>query len=417
MNSTSALFWLGLNLASIIILAFYSMMEMACVSFNRVRLHYYVSKGRRRAVLLNELLHQPSRLFGTTLIMVNVAMFFGSEFAREFHIALGLSPDLAPLSQVFLVLIFGELSPMFAARNYSEHIAMLGIPLLYASAKILAPILWLLDHLTTFFSSMISGKKMKAAVYLTQEELQKILEEQEEGQAYASDLEQFNEITSNIFSLRHKDVGQVMIPINSIPVLPSNGTVEQARKLFQKKNVNFLPIYHDKCTNIVGIAFPRDLIRLSEGKKIRDHSRMPWFVTQNVKLTHILKQFRNNNQEVAIIIDPQGYAVGLITLDDVIDEIFGKITHSSNKNRQKKSAKRFIIDRTFAASFTVGDFYAQFQTWLDEEKNLTLGELVEKHLGYLPEVGESIYLDPFEITVKEASLHSIKSVTIKTKIK
>lgn len=417
MDTSAALLWLGLNLASIIILAFYSMMEMACVSFNRVRLHYYVSKGKRRAILLNELLHQPSRLFGTTLIMVNVAMIFGSEFAREFHIALGLSPDLAPLSQVFLVLIFGELAPMFAARNYSEHIAMLGIPLLYASAKILFPILWLLDHLTTFFSSMISGKKIKAAVYLTQEELQKILEEQEEDQLYASDREQFNEITSNIFSLRHKDVGQVMIPINRVPVLPSNATVEQARTLFKGKNVNFLPIYHNERTNIVGIALPRDLIRPTDNRKVRDYSCMPWFVTQNVKLTHILKQFRNNNQEVAIIIDTHGYAIGLITLDDVIDEIFGKITHPANGNRQKKSAKKFIIDRTFSSTYTVADFYAQFQVWLDDEKELTLAQLVEKHLGYRPETGESIYIDPFEITVKETSLHSIKSITIKTKIK
>lgn len=417
MDSTAALLWLGLNLASIVILAFYSMMEMACVSFNRVRLHYYVSKGKRRAILLNELLHQPSRLFGTTLIMVNVTMIFGSEFAREFHEALGLSPDLAPLSQVFFVLVFGELAPMFAARNYSEHIAMLGVPLLYASAKILSPILWLLDHLTTFFSSMISGKKMKAAVYLTQEELQKILEEQEEDQLYASDREQFNEITSNIFSLRHKDVGQVMIPINRIPVLPSNATVEQARELFKGKNVNFLPIYHNERTNIVGIALPRDLIRPTDNRKVRDYSCMPWFVTQNVKLTHILKQFRNNNQEVAIIIDPQGYAIGLITLDDVIDEIFGKITHPANGTRQKKSAKKFIIDRTFPSTYTVADFYAQFQTWLDEEKDLTLAQLVEKHLGYRPEAGESIYIDPFEISVKETSLHSIKSITIKTKIK
>src|SRR5262245_63138653 len=113
------------------------MIEMASVLLNLVRLHYYVSKGEKRAVLFNELLNYPSRLFGTTLIMVNSATVFGSEFSREFHEAIGLSPDLAPLTQVLLVLIFGELSPMFAARTHSEHMALLGIPLLYASAKIL----------------------------------------------------------------------------------------------------------------------------------------------------------------------------------------------------------------------------------------------------------------------------------------
>lgn len=417
MDYSAALLWLGLNLGSIIILAFYSMMEMACVSFNRVRLHYYVSKGKKRAVLLNDLLHHPSRLFGTTLIMVNLTMFFGSEFAREFHIAIGLSPDLAPLSQVLLVLVFGELAPMFAARLYSEPIAMSGIPLLYASAKLLSPFLWLLDHLTTFFTSMISGKKMKTAVYLTQEELMKILEEQEEDQLYASDREQFNAITSNIFSLRHKDVGQIMTPINRVPVIPSNATVDQARNVFKEKKIDFLLIYHNERTNIVGIALPRDLIRAVDNRKVREYGRMPWFVTQNVKLTHILKQFRNNNQEVALILDPQGYTIGLVTLDNLIDEIFGKITQRNSTHKGGSSSKKFIIDRTFPGTMTVEDFHEKYQIWLDEDKNLTLAQLVEKHLGYHPEVGESVYIDPFELTIKEAFLHNVKFVTIRTKIK
>jgi len=104
------------------------MVEMACVSFNKVRLHYYVNQGNRRAIWLNYLLQHPFRLFGTTLIGVNVAMVVGSECSREFHSALGLSPDLAPLSQVIIVVIFAELAPMFAARHYAEHVAMLGAP-------------------------------------------------------------------------------------------------------------------------------------------------------------------------------------------------------------------------------------------------------------------------------------------------
>jgi CBS domain containing-hemolysin-like protein len=257
MNS-SALLWLALNFATIVILGFYSMMEMACVSFNRVRLHYYVSKGEKRALLLNELLHHPSRLFGTTLIMVNVAMFAGSEFAREFHEAIGISPDLAPLSQVLIVLIFGELAPMFAARCHSEHMALLGIPILYTSAKVLTPILWFLDHLTSFLNALISRNKVKTAIYLTQEELQKILEEQEEDQIYASDREQFNAITSNIFSLRHKEASQIMTPIARIPIVASTATIEQTRKLFNDRKVEYLPIYPNERTTHVGIGLPRD---------------------------------------------------------------------------------------------------------------------------------------------------------------
>lgn len=418
MEYSSALLWLFLNLISIVILGFYSMMEMACVSFNRVRLHYYVSKGQKRAILLNDLLHHSSRLFGTTLIMVNVAMFFSSEFAREFHIAIGLSPDLAPLSQVFLVLIFGELAPMFAARSYSEHMAMMGIKILHASARILQPILWLLDHITTFVCRIISGKQESGAIYLTQEELLKILEQQEEDQLYASDSKEFNAITSSIFGLRHKEVGQVMTPISRIPAIASNATIKQARILFKKTKVDYLPIYHNERTNIVGIVFPRELIRAVEDRQIRDYGRSPWFVTQNVKLNHILKQFRNNNQEVALILDQQGYTIGFITLDDVIEEIFGRTSTTPAAGIRKiKNVKKIFIDRSFPSSVTVEEFYRQFKVLLDDERKLTLVELMEKHLGYRPEAGESIYIDPFEISVKETSLHTIKTISVKNKIK
>ena len=112
--------WLLLNFLSIVVLAFFSMSEMACVSFNKIRLQYYFSKGNTRAIWLNHLLHNPSRLFGTTLIMVSLAMVIGSECAREFHSSIGLDPDLAPLTQVILVVIFGE-RPLFSRQDVTRN--------------------------------------------------------------------------------------------------------------------------------------------------------------------------------------------------------------------------------------------------------------------------------------------------------
>ena len=121
--------------------AFFSMMEMSCVSFNKVRLQYYVSKGNIRAKWISELLNSPAKLFGTTLIGVNAALQFGSECARQFYQSLGLSPDWAALSQIFLVLILAELAPMFAARRYAEHVCMLGIPIIYVFSKVMVPLI------------------------------------------------------------------------------------------------------------------------------------------------------------------------------------------------------------------------------------------------------------------------------------
>jgi CBS domain containing-hemolysin-like protein len=412
----TALIWLLLNILSIIVLAFYSMMEMACVSFNKVRLHYYISKGVPRALKLNELLSDPAKLFGTTLVGVNVAMIFGSEFAREFHLALGLNPDLAPLSQVLLVVIFGELAPMFAARSYSEHIVMLGIPFLYASAKIMTPILWVLGGITRLCNYLLKGKESSDNIYLSQEELRKILEEQEEELPYTSDKKQFNMITNNIFNLRSKSAKQVMKPLEGVVMLSSSGMVKDAAVLFAEGEIRCLPIYHNQRSNVVAIAFPRDLIRADDKSKVRDHAKVPWFVTQTTRLTHILKQFRRNAQEIVVILDKQGHAIGMIHLDDIIEEIFGKILPMHANEHTLPAKKMIIIDRTFPGKLTVGEFKRQFDVAVDANDELTLEELMTELLGHSPEVEESIYLEPFEFTVVETSLLSVKKVHVTTKI-
>lgn len=411
---TSAFWWLIFNFLSIIVLAFYSMLEMACVSFNKVRLQYYVSKGMTRAIWLNYLLHTPSRLFGTTLIGVNIALVIGSECSREFHQAIGLSPDLAPLSQVILVVIFGELAPMFAARRYAENVAMLGVPLIYASAKLMAPLLWCLGLISRLSNYLVGGTEKQKAIFLSQEELQKILEEQEEDMTPIGGSEEFNAITTNIFHLHAKVAMQVMEPITNIPMIPSNATIEQMQALILKTNADYLPIYHRESTNIVGIAFPRDLIRVQNSKRVRDYARPPWFITQNTKVTQILTQFRRNNQSVAIVLDAKGKTIGIINFYDIMEEIFGKT--SLSRKQTAKIPHRLIIERIFPGDMKISEFDKEYNVTLDENGNMTLSDLIIKTLDHHPEVGESIFINPFEITVKEASILEVKTVSVSTRI-
>lgn len=412
-----ALWWLFLNILSIIILSFYSMSEMACVSFNKVRLQYYVSKGMKRAIWLNYLLHHPTRLFGTTLIGVNIALVSGSEFSREFHRAIGVSPDLAPLTQVIIVVIFGELAPMFAARRYAEHVALLSVPLLYISAKIVTPFLWCLQVIANLCNYLIGKEESQTNIFLTQDELQKILEEiEEEDQPHIS-RDDFNAISTNIFNLPTKDARQVMEPITTAPKVSSNASVNELRGLFSKTDAEYFLIYQRELNNIVGIAFPRNYIRAPDNKKVREFSRPPWFIIQTTNIVQILKQFRHNNQSVAIVIDNDGGAIGVIHLYDIMEEIFGKSTLSSTKKHRPPSTKQILIERTLPGDMKVSEFNSQFNVLLSDQVDLTLSELLTKTLEHHPEVGESVFLDPFELTVKESSILEVKSVTVKTWLK
>lgn len=403
--SYSAVIWLLCNLLSIVILAFYSMMEMACVSFNRVRLQYYVSKGYTRAIWLNDLLDHPSRLFGTTLIGVNIALVVGSECSREFYSAIGLSPDISPITQVILVVIFGELAPMFAARRYAEHVALLGIPLIYASARLMAPLLWVIKWISQSVMALLGGRGTENIYLLSEEELQKIFEEKED-ESFVDGSADFSAVTANIFGLRDKNIHQIMEPLHKSKTLPSNATVEQLEAFIRHNDVPYVPIYHHELSNIIGIVYPRDLLRAPSTHRIRDYTQPPWFVAENEKIMPVLKQFRSNNENMAIILNKRGKAVGFIQLTDILETIFGK---NASFNPSKKL---MLIEKTFSGDTTVGEFRGQYGIVLDPDDALSLSDLFAKHLDRRPEKGDVIYLSSLELIAKEVSLRDVKTVTI-----
>ncbi|HRD56353.1 MAG TPA: CNNM domain-containing protein, partial [Parachlamydiaceae bacterium] len=227
--------WLLLNFATILALGFYSMMEMAAVSFSKVRLHYYAHKGIKQAIWLKYLLDNPARLFGTTLIVVNIATVSGSEFAREFYESIGLDPDFSALTQVLLVVTFGELAPMFAARRYAEHTVMLGIPIIYFSAKLMAPFLMLLGMISKICNFLIGGSESAEKIFLSQEELLKIVEIKEVNQE--------DTIAARILNLHKIEAHDIMNPFDESFMAPSNITIRQAKEKFSKINGNYLVAY------------------------------------------------------------------------------------------------------------------------------------------------------------------------------
>ncbi len=392
---------------------FFAMVELACVSFNKVRLQYYVSMGNKRAIWLSNLLHKPALLFGTTLIGVNTSLIVGSECARRFYDSLGYSPDWAPLSQIVLVLIFAEISPMVAGRRYAEHVAMLAIPVLYFFSILLRPIIATLDLFCRFVNRLI-GKPVAAGVYLSREELQHVIEERDETISTEPQKKEFNTVVANIFTLKNKTAKDLMLPLAQVSLLSSFSTVKEMRDVVKNKRAPFIPIYHRHPHNIVAIAFPRDLLRLSENKKVKDYARSPWFITENSSILQILKQFRRNNQSLAIVLDQKGLATGILTLDEIIDEIFGRADTWTSYEEMVPRAYHIVIDRTFPSDTTLSEFNKQFGVHLAYQDAETLEEVMTIALGHSPSKGESVRIDQFELTVEEASILGAKMIEVRT---
>ncbi len=412
MDFSSWHWFLFLTGACIVLQGFFAMLEMAAVSFNKVRLQYYVSREKSQAIWLSYLLHHPALLFGTTLVMVNTSLLVGSESARRFYDAVGLSPDWAPLSQVFLVLIFAEIAPMFAGRRYAEHAAMIGVPILYFFSMVLKPFIYLLDLLCKWINRLF-GTYVESGVYLTREELQNMIEEREETAA-DSKQDPFGAVVSRIFLLKNKTAKELMIPLDGVKMIPTSLSIGDLREILRVNYSPYVPLYHRTEQNIVAIAYPRDLLRLPDHKKVREAARSAWFITENNSIIEILKQFRRNNQSIAVVLNESGLAMGILTLDEIIDEIFCRSDHWMSFGEMLPRAFHIVLDRTFSGDTTLEELNTKYQVHLSFEQAETLEEVLSLSLGHPPSKGESIRIDQFELTVEEAPLIGEKMISVKT---
>ena len=408
-----ALLFLILTLVSIKVQAFFSMMEMACVSFNKVRLQYYVAKKSKKAIWLNSLVNHPTRFFGTTLLGVNAALQFGSECSRRFYTAMGLSPDWAPITQIILVVIFAELAPMFAARCYAEHVALLGIRPLYYMSFVLRPFVWIMEILYKGINA-IFGQSPRMYSFLTKDELQRAIEAHTDKKGSGQELE-FDHLIASLFSTKNKIAKDFMIPLSRVHMLSSKALAVEVKKHLRKGYHHYMPVFDYDMQQVVGVITSRDMLKLSDQEPISSVMKAPWFVPLKSSLFQIIHDFRWNNQEIGFVLDEGGKTIGMITLDHTIAEILPETKLESIATQTTLDKTHILIDRNFPSSAVVADICEQYQiniNVVDEEE--TLEDLMEMMLKRPPGMGDSVVINDMEIRVVGSPLIGDKLINIRS---
>ncbi len=400
----TALMWFGLTFICILFEAFFAMGEMAIISFSRLRLQYYLSRGSWRARLVHKLISNPTTLFGTALLGVNIALQVGSECSRQFYEAAHLNPDLAPLTQFFLVVIIAELAPLFAARRYAETIALAEAPLIYGISFLLYPVTRLFGFIVKIVNKVFKAESIHHAALLSREELQKALEEQDEPLEESAE---FNVIVKNIFELKAKKALDVMVPLQELRMLASDATIENVRTLMLKEDHTTIPLYHRYRHNVIAIVTPKSLLRAPAQKRAKDFCKSPWYIAASTPLIDILNQFRTNNKAAAIVLGESGQSVGLLTLNDLLKKIFDE-KQPENADREER-----FVERSVPGNLTIADFNKEFGALIHDPTSKTLAELLIKTLGHHPEQGESLKIGSLELVVQESILMGIKTVLIR----
>ena len=400
--------FLVMTIGAILIQGYFTMMEMAIVSFNRVRLQYFVAKKNRKAIWLSKLLQRPTYLFGTTLIGVNFFLQLGSESARLFYVSLGLNPDYALASQILIVVLFAELIPMFAARGHSEHVTMLGITPIYLFSKVLFPFIWLLDLICKVVDWVFRSPPA-VSNYLTRDELQRAIEGKDDH-LFNPQADQLDKLVQNVFELRSKSPIELMTPIQEVRMVPYNSRAREIKELVEKAHVPYLPLYYRKEENIVGIIYTRDLLRMKDDAMIKDIARSPWFITERNSLLQIIKQFRWNNQHLAIVLNDSGGASGILTLDNVVHLLFDHQDVSDSPLR----VVNVIVNRSFSAKTQVSDVNHLLGIALPTIKQGSLEDLMIETLGRNVQKKESVRVGNFRLTLEEVPLLADKRVRIES---
>lgn len=409
MDSQSIIF-LVLVIVSLILQGFFAMTEMAFVTFNRVRLAYFVEKGERGADSLRKLLNRPTALFGTTLIGVNFFLQFGSECGRRLYLSMGWNPDYAYVQQLILVLLFAELIPMLAARDHSEHLAMMVIKPVHILSKILAPFIFLIDGLSKILSYIIKSP-LKVNTTLSRDELKNLLKDSE-GSPAQSDKEDLEPLIENIFLLSGKMPKDIMIPIKDMHCISYHSVVGDVRAHFHEWKTKFVPLYHEKKENIFGIAYAQDLLNMTDDQPIKDIARSPWFVTSTNTIFQVINQFRKNNQRIAIVLDTNGNVIGVLSLSSIVDEIFTGILVKGDVLEERS---KVYINKTFPVDTKVSFLIKDLHLALNDYKNATLEDVMKKKLGFSPRDEDRAYIEEYEFIYEGATFPKDRRIRVKSR--
>ncbi|MGM5482222.1 MAG: hemolysin family protein [Nanobdellota archaeon] len=402
----------ALFLAFLVVLSgFFSGVETAFVSLDRVRLRNMSEKKQKNASIISELKEDPHTLLSTLLIGNNLVNVGASALATSIAINLfgNLGVGIATGVMTLIILIFGEITPKSIAMAKAEAICSFSAKFILFLSKILKPLLVVSDKLTKGIARAFGSEQGDPLI--TEEEIKSFVNMGEEIGSIEKDEK---EMINNIFKMNDIHIKEIMIPkLNMISV---NGQVklESVMRKVISSGHSRIPIYEGEKDNIVGILYTKDILREAAKnnttKKIIDLSRDCFFVPETKRADLLLQEFQKKKVHIAIVINEYGDVSGLVTLEDVLEEIVGEIYDETDKIEQsirKLGPKTYEIKGETSLEEIKRVTFRKIYTKNDVA---TISGYILKKLGKIPQKGEKIKQKKFSLIVKEVKDNRISKV-------
>lgn len=379
--------------------AFFSASEMALVSLNRSRVEQKAAEGEKKFVRLLTVLENPNNFLSTIQVGITfISILSGASLANDlgavFAKWMGNSATaqtagywLALAMLTFVSIVLGELYPKRIAMNMKENLAVVTAPVIIFLGKIVSPFVWLLSASTNLISRITPMNFDDADEQMTRDEIEYILTKSEQ----TLDAEEI-EMLQGIFNLDEMMAREVMVPRTDAFMVNIEDDINVIMTEILRQNFSRIPVYEGDKDNIIGLIHTKKILAESftngfDQLNIRRIMQEPLFVPETIFVDDLLKSFRNTQNQMAILLDEYGGVSGIVTLEDLLEEIVGEIDDETDKT---EIFVREIAENTFIVqgSMTLNDFNEHFDLDLSSDDVDTIAGFYLTGLGTIPSQDE-----------------------------
>ena len=374
--------------------AFFSSAETALTTVNRLRVRALVDDGDERALVLAKVIDDPGKLLSAILIGNNIVNISASSIATllatEFFGNAGAG--IATGVMTLLVLIFGEITPKTMASLKAEKIALSYAKTIYAIMVVFTPLIFILDFLSGGILRLFGVDPDKRDDSVTEEDLRTIVEAgHEDGVLEPEEHKMIN----NVFDFGDHQAKDIMVPRVDMCFLKLNATYEDFMNLYREEKFTRIPVYEETRDNVIGILNVKDLILYDKSQEfhVKDFLREAYYTYELKNTSELMMEMRKNSISIAIVLDEYGATAGLVTLEDLIEEIVGDIRDEFDEAEaeevQKLGEREYLVE----GACKLEDLNDMIGLGIESEDYDSIGGIVIEALQHLPSENEEVTLE------------------------
>lgn len=367
---------------------FFSSAETALTTVNRVRLKAMADEGNKRAQTALNVLDKYGKMLSAILIGNNIVNLYASSLATTLALSINLAVGIATGILTVVILLFGEIIPKNMAMVYAENLALFYASIIAGIMKLMTPVIFLIDKLAGGLMRLLHIDTSKRTA-MTETELRTYVEVSHEDGVIESEE---REMIYNVFDFSDAVAKDIMIPRIDMATVNEDASYDEVLALFKECMYTRIPVYQEDKDNIIGLINIKDFILVNEREqfKISDIMRKAYYTYEYKKTADLLIEMREKRANVTFVLNEYGAAVGMITLEDLLEEIVGEIRDEYDEDEEEFIQK--VEERTYLVEggMKLGDINDELGTLLSSEDYDSIGGLIIENLDRLPEDGETI---------------------------